>query len=70
MTPPKVPINGFMALRMGFSAPPGSTDSVISLVAMPKKNTMNISLTRKWTVTALPNILVSSPNIWKSTMSS
>ena len=49
---------------MGFNAPPGRADSVISLVAIPKKNTINTSLMRKWIVTALPNILASSPKIW------
>ena len=55
-TPPRVPISGLMALGMGFSAPPGRIDSVISLAAMPKKKTMNTSLTRKWTVMCLPKI--------------
>ena len=63
-TPPSVPNKGLIALGMGFRAPPGSNDWVISLVAMPKKKTMKISLMRKWTVTGLPKILVPSPKMW------
>ena len=55
-------MRGLIALLGGFSAPPGNTESVISLAAMPKKKTMNISLMRKWTVIGWPKTLASSPN--------
>jgi hypothetical protein len=53
-TPPMVPSSGLMALRGGFSAPPGRQLSVISLAAMPKNSAMKMSLTRKCTLRWLP----------------
>ena len=45
----------------GFSGPPGRMESVISLVATPKKNTMNTPLMKKWAVRECPNRDTPSP---------
>jgi len=44
-TPPSVANSGLIDFEIGLRLPPGRQDSVISLAAIPKKNTMKMSLT-------------------------
>ena len=51
--------SGFTALVGGLRLPPGRQASVISLAAIPKKKTMKMSFTRKWTVSSCPRRVMS-----------